>query len=223
MVLLARASVTHSCFFWQARNARRLAFPPDVLPTASSSAVPSSHVFPSSQLLSHQSILASTSDIVKSVVSSDVPSLHKLLFPPHDPALPATPPYLVNRGDKDEWSPLHYCCSIRHPNIEVLDALFLAGADVNLLTQAGDCTPLHCLARKRRGDDALRDAHMNRQLYAFVEHLVRDLGAPLAAQNAARDTCIHVAAEHGDSAEVLRALLDCDVDRTVREMKNSRG
>lgn len=112
---------------------------------------------------------------------------------------------------------------MRNPSVAVLDALFLAGADVNLSSNQGECTPLHCLARKRRGPDALRGAQANTQLYDFVVHLIRDLGAPLAKRSASRETCIHIAAEHGDSAEVLRALLDCDVDRTVCELRNIRG
>ncbi|KAI0035363.1 hypothetical protein K488DRAFT_83069 [Vararia minispora EC-137] len=207
-------------------NPRRLAFPPDALSSVapSASSASSSQPTPPSHLLSRTSTLSSTSDIVKCVISSDIQALRTLLFPPHINNV-NTPDwlYLLNRADKDDWAPVHYCCSVRHPSIEVLDALFLGGADINLLSQTGDCTPLHCLARKRRGTDSLRDTETNAQLYAFVTHLVRDLGVPLAWRNSAGDTCMHVAAEHGDSAEVLRALLDCDVDRTVREIRNSRG
>lgn len=60
------------------------------------------------------------------------------------------------------------------------------------------------------------------ELYEFVVHLCRDLNAPMRACAAGGETCLHVAAEVGDSVEVLRALLECDVDG-VREMRNERG
>ena len=53
--------------------------------------------------------------------------------------------------------------------------------------------------------------------------LVDDLRAPLAAVDQNKDTCIHVAAEHGESMEVLSALLACDALGAVREMRNARG
>jgi hypothetical protein len=34
---------------------------------------------------------------------------------------------------------------------------------------------------------------------------------------------VHIAAEHGDSVEILRAMLDSDAEHTVSEMRNSRG
>jgi hypothetical protein len=37
------------------------------------------------------------------------------------------------------------------------------------------------------------------------------------------ETCVHIAAEHGDSVEVLRAMLDSDSEHAVFEMRNSRG
>jgi hypothetical protein len=60
-------------------------------------------------------------------------------------------------------------------------------------------------------------------LYRFVVHLVRNLRAPLQAVDGNNETCVHVAAEHGDSAEVLRAMLDSDPEHTVSEMRDSRG
>lgn len=64
---------------------------------------------------------------------------------------------------------------------------------------------------------------MAKELYEFVVHLCRDLKAPMRACAAGGETCLHVAAEVGDSVEVLRALLECDVDGVVKEMRNERG
>ena len=41
---------------------------------------------------------------------------------------------LVNRPDAHGWSPTHYCTSHELPSIEVLDALYSAGADMCLFT-----------------------------------------------------------------------------------------
>jgi len=129
----------------------------------------------------------------------------------------------VNAPDAEAWSPIHYCASLQQPSIEVLDILYCAGADVSLFSKTGNCTPLHCLARRKRGPDALRDQASNDALYHFVVHLVRNLRAPLHAQDHNNETCAHIAAEHGDSAEVLRAILDSDPEHTVSETRNSRG
>jgi hypothetical protein len=129
----------------------------------------------------------------------------------------------VNAPDTEAWSPIHYCASLKQPSIEVLDILYCAGADVSLFSKTGNCTPLHCLARRKRGPDALRDQASNDALYRFVVHLVRNLRAPLQARDNNNETCVHVAAEHGDSAEVLRAMLDSDPEHTVSEMRDSRG
>lgn len=69
----------------------------------------------------------------------------------------------------------------------------------------------------------LRGPAVARELYEFVVHLCRDLNAPMRACAAGGETCLHVAAEVGDSVEVLRALLECDADGVVREMRNERG
>jgi ankyrin repeat protein len=130
---------------------------------------------------------------------------------------------LVNAPDAEAWSPIHYCASLKQPSIEVLDILYCAGADVSLFSKTGNYTPLHCLARRKRGPDALRDQASNDSLYRFVLHLVRNLRAPLQALDDNNETCVHMAAEHGDSAEILRAMLDSDLDHTVSEMRNSRG
>ncbi len=127
---------------------------------------------------------------------------------------------LVNTPDAEAWSPIHYCASLKQPSIEVLNILYCAGADVSLFSKTGNYTPLHCLARRKRGPDALRD---HDSLYRFVLHLVRYLRAPLQALDDNHETCVHIAAEHGDSAEILRAMLDSDIKHTVFEMRNSRG
>ena len=129
----------------------------------------------------------------------------------------------MNAPDAEAWSPIHYCASLKQPSIEVLDILYCAGADVSLFSKTSNYTPLHCLARSERGPDALRDQASNDALYRFVIHLVRNLRAPLQAQDHNNETCVHVAAELGDSAEVLRAMLDSDLEHAVYEMRNSRG
>ena len=57
----------------------------------------------------------------------------------------------------------------------------------------------------------------------FIHHLVRELRAPLSATDEDGETCLHVAAEHGESLELLLALLACDTRKAVREMRNARG
>lgn len=149
------------------------------------------------------------------MVSNDVATIYQILFSASHRA-----PVLVNRLDAQGWSPLHYCVSSPTPSIEVLDALFLAGADTSLYTSSKHGTPLHCLALKAQDPFGSLNAV---RLHHFIYHLVRELRAPLAATDEDGETCLHAAAEHGRSVEVLIALLACDVRNTVREMKNSRG
>ena len=104
--------------------------------------------------------------------------------------------------------------------MEILDALFLAGADTSLYTGSEHGTPLHYLAQKAEGPLCPLQAA---RLYVFVHHLVRELRAPLAATDDEDETCLHIAAEHGQSVEVLLALLACDKHNAAREMKNARG
>lgn len=93
--------------------------------------------------------------------------------------------------------------------------LYIAGADMSLFTTSEQYTPLHCLAK---------GAHSaTHALYLFTIHLVRDLRAPLGARDKNNETCIHIAAEHGDSIDILLALLECDKSGTVRNAHNSRG
>ncbi|PIL29763.1 transporter [Ganoderma sinense ZZ0214-1] len=160
-------------------------------------------------------ISRSTAALIRAVVANDVATIYQVLFPASHRAT-----VLVNRLDLQGWSPLHYCVSSPTPSVEVLDALFLAGADTSLYTTSKHGTPLHCLAR--RAQDPLGSLNAVR-LHHFVYHLVRELRAPLAATDEDGETCLHTAAEHGQSMEVLIALLACDVRNVVREMKNSRG
>jgi len=181
-----------------------------------------SRPLPLPHLFSEPIVFRRNSSLVNAIVTGDVPLLLSFLFP----ALSSSDvprPILVNCPDGDDWSLIHYCVSVRQPSIEVLDILYRAGADVSLFSEAGACTPLHCLARKKRGPDSLRGLASIQSLYQFVVHLIRDLRAPLGALDHNKETCIHMAAEHGDSAEVLRAFLDCDTDGAVRDLRNSRG
>ncbi|KAI0649289.1 ankyrin [Trametes meyenii] len=164
---------------------------------------------------SEATLAKATSSLVRAVCAGDVLTMHQHLFL----NLHRTP-VLVNRLDSQGWSPLHYCVCAENLSLEVLDALFLAGADTSLYTSSGHGTSLHCLAR-----DASHPASDDQvpHLHAFVRHLVVDLRAPLSAQDENGETCIHVAAEHGQSVEVLLALLSCDSRGVVREMTNSRG
>ncbi|KAI9061005.1 ankyrin [Trametes sanguinea] len=156
-----------------------------------------------------------TTALIRAACTGDVLSLYQHLYITHHRTS-----ILVNRLDSQGWSPLHYCVCAANPSHEVLDALFLAGADISLYTSTKHGTPLHCLARKAQ--DPVGEAQVS-HLHAFVRHLVLDLRAPLSAKDENGETCIHVAAERGQSIEVLLALISCDTRGVVRKMKNSRG
>ena len=130
-------------------------------------------------------------------------------------------PVLVNIPDSKGWSLIHHALSVQHPSKDVLDSLYCAGADMALFTTHEQWTPLHILARSAsvsptRQEDAT-------SLYQIVNHLIRELRAPLSARDKNDETCIHIAAEHGHSLELLTYLLDCDKSGTVQSLKNSRG
>ncbi len=167
-------------------------------------------------------VLERTDALVSAIVSSDMTQLYSRLSHLSIGSSSGVLS-LVNAPDAEAWSPIHYCASLKQPSIEVLDILYCAGADVSLFSKTGNYTPLHCLARRKRGPDALRDQASNDSLYRFVLHLVRNLRAPLQALDDNNETCVHIAAEHGDSAEILRAMLDSDLEHIVSEMRNSRG
>ena len=116
------------------------------------------------------------------------------------------------------WAAIHYCVTAPQPNRKILDTLYLAGADIRLYTSDNRGSPLHCLARA-----AIHEHATSFQLYSFVVHLVKDLGAPLDACDLEGNTCIHTAAEHGCNINVLMAFLDCDTSGSVRKMRNDLG
>ena len=172
-------------------------------------------------------IQASVHPLINAVLTSDIDTVYKLLYPaahsfttrsPTSTVL--SPAALVNLPDSQGWSAIHYCVSLPLPSVRILDALFLAGADINLYTADHCASPLHCLARAPR-DGNEQDSSF--QLYSFIVHLVQDLGASLRTIDANGDTCLHVAAEDGQSLDVLMALLDCDTTGTVRKIQNARG
>lgn len=164
-----------------------------------------------------------THTLTETISSAKSDAVQSLLFPPSSSPQslnPTSPDYLINAQDARGWSPIHYCVSSLSPTREILDALYLAGADISLPTAGNFHTPLHCLALTPcQPLDAL-DAGL---LYSFTVHLIRDLRAPLGAQDRNGETCIHIAAECGTSVDVLSAFLDCDPKSIVQEIRNSRG
>lgn len=176
----------------------------------------------SATTFSSESISLITDSVVQAVLAADLSVLYPLLFSQSFEPSPLDPgPILINVPDLEGWSAIHYCVSVPNPSIEILDALYRAGADVSLFTTSEHYTPLHCFARLARVCDDIPDSPQS--LYQFAIHLIRDLRAPLAAPDKHDETCIHVAAEHGECLDVLLALLDCDTTGTVRNLRNSRG
>ncbi|KAG1832566.1 hypothetical protein DFJ58DRAFT_235774 [Suillus subalutaceus] len=177
---------------------------------------------PPATTFSSESISFITDSIVQAVLAADLSVLYPLLFSQSFEPSPLDPgPILVNVPDLEGWSAIHYCVSVPNPSIEILDALYRAGADVSLFTTGEHYTPLHCFARLARARDDIPESPQ--LLYQFAIHLIRDLRAPLAAPDKHDETCIHVAAEHGECLDVLLALLDCDTTGTIRNLRNSRG
>ncbi|KAI5120211.1 hypothetical protein M0805_006317 [Coniferiporia weirii] len=164
----------------------------------------------------HPPVPSSVQLLVNAVSSSNLVAVRSLLFPSNNQFDAPLTPALANLPDENGWSPIHYCVSAPRPNAKVLDALFMAGADLALYTADNTGSPLHVLARAGDGDASFR-------MYAFVVHLVRDLGAPLDAVDQHGNTCIHVAAQHGRYVDVLMAFLECDPESVVRKMRNSAG
>ncbi|KAF8841811.1 hypothetical protein BDN67DRAFT_490026 [Paxillus ammoniavirescens] len=177
---------------------------------------------PPSTAFSPESAALITDSIVHAVLTADLSLIYSLLFSPQsfEPSPLDNGPILVNAPDVEGWSAIHYCVSVPNPSIEIVDALYRAGADISLFTTGEQYTPLHCLARLACVTDVPDSAQY---LYQFAVHLVRDLRAPLSARDKNEETCIHVAAEHGECINVLYALLDCDPTGSIRNMRNSRG
>ncbi|THH28021.1 hypothetical protein EUX98_g6177 [Antrodiella citrinella] len=166
-----------------------------------------------------QDLHDTTHAIISAITIANVPHLYTLLFssvPSTSVSLSLPPPVLVNHPDPRGWSPIHYCVSVPDPSRAILDLLYRSGADMSLYTSSGHGTPLHCLARTAR-------ANAPATIRSFIRHLVDDLRAPLAAVDHNKETCIHIAAEVGESMEVLSALLSCDPLGSVRDMRNGRG
>ncbi|KAG7444851.1 ankyrin [Guyanagaster necrorhizus] len=161
-----------------------------------------------------------TRAIIRSVTSSDLTCLHSLLTPLFSCTSSHSSHLLVNAPDPKGWSPIHHCAAVRSPSLEILDALYYAGADVSLFTSHEHFTPLHCLSSSAY---VFQDDDRVSSLVHFVSRLVWDFKAPLAARTKEDETCIHIAAEHGCCINLLMVLLDYDQTGAVRGLRNSRG
>lgn len=164
--------------------------------------------------------------LLSSIRSEDLSFIHSLLFSPaiapSSPSslYPMSVPVLVNLPDKKGWGLIHHAVSNTFPSVDVLNALYCAGADMALFTVDEQWTPLHILAQSKHL--SFDDQDHTVPLYELVVHLIRNLRAPLSARDKNDETCIHIAAEHGHSIELLACLLDMD-KAGVRQLKNSRG
>ena len=169
--------------------------------------------------LSELELRSSVKRLVSAITSSDLSTVQSLLFPQADVQTSSVlAPALVNYPDENGWSPIHYCVTAPRPNTAILDALYLAGADLAMYTADNTMTPLHALARFGGNSDGV-----SFRLYAFIVHLVRDLGAPLDAVDLHGETCIHIAAKYGHCTDVLMAFLECDTDGTASKIRNKDG
>ncbi|KAJ3732121.1 ankyrin repeat-containing domain protein [Lentinula guzmanii] len=156
------------------------------------------------------------SDIHLDCLRSDPQDLCSTLFPTSS-THPSFVPPLVNKRDGNGWSPIHHCASAVVPSVRVLDTIYCAGADVALFTEREHYTALHCFALSEHAESS------SETLYQYVNHLVHDLRAPLSARDRQGNTCIHIAAEHGHSIEIMRILLKCDTSHSVRDLCNAKG
>jgi ankyrin repeat protein len=124
----------------------------------------------------------------------------------------------LNQLDEEfGFAPIHFAMLCRPPNFAIVNALFQAGADVNLLTLTLK-SPLQILAEYARPVNS-EDRHT---LGLFARHLIRDLGASVRYRDNQMETVLHLAAEHGRCRELLGALVECNADAVVREWKNKR-
>jgi ankyrin repeat protein len=106
----------------------------------------------------------------------------------------------------------------RTPSFAIIDALYAAGADINLLT-ASQRSPLQILVDTAEPTSP----EENYALRSLVRHLVQDLQASILRRDEQMETCLHLAAERGSCREVLEALVSCDVGGTARELRNKRS
>ena len=182
---------------------------------------------PPLSIFTQEAVARLTATLVSSVRASDLAFIHSLLFSPSVPTsspsdlYPMSVPVLVNLPDPNGWSLIHHCAAAEEPSRDILDALYCAGADVSLFTLYEQQTALHILALYACTTPVNSDrTHSFRD---FVLHLIQDLRAPLGARDKNDETCIHIAAEHGNSIDLLILFLACDTTGTIREFKNSRG
>ena len=183
---------------------------------------------PPLSIFTQEAMTRLTATLVSSIRASDLAFIHSLLFSPSIPAsspsdlYPMSVPVLVNLPDSKGWSPIHHCVAIEEPSLDTLDALYCAGADVSLFTLHEQQTALHILAHYACTSKT-SNPDRTQSLRDFTLHLIHDLRAPLAARDKNDETCIHIAAEHGNSVDLLYVLLACDTTGAIRQFKNSRG
>ena len=130
---------------------------------------------------------------------------------------PPQPTLILNCLDANGYAPLHHAVMCRPPSIAVVEALYFAGADVNLRTAQGK-SPLHVLSQYATGAD--EDEFVIRD---FVLNFIHQFKASFACVDTRGESCLHVAAERGASPFVLAGLLLCDEEGRVRELRNARG
>lgn len=160
------------------------------------------------------SSLSQATDTILHYIRSDHQALCTTLFVE---LVSVSPPPLVNNRDANGWSPIHHCASMPEPSVQVLDALYCAGADVALFTEAEHYTALHCFALSDHTKTS------SEALYQYAHHLIHDLRAPLSAKDRKGNTCIHIAAQRGHTIEALKVLLKCDPSHSVRDTCNAKG
>ncbi|KDQ13519.1 hypothetical protein BOTBODRAFT_33533 [Botryobasidium botryosum FD-172 SS1] len=173
---------------------------------------------PPAENFSQSALDLSMRRILHAIGTRDIPRLRTLLFPPGSP-IATSPLIIINWRDVKGFGLLHYAITLTQPSEEIVDLLYLAGADMGIRASSLNSTPLHCLARWANAAGNSPDI----PLFSFVVHLIRNLKAPLFAIDETKETCLHVAAEHGKSADIVRALLYCDSNGLMREMRNKRG
>jgi hypothetical protein len=137
---------------------------------------------------------------------------------PFSPDIHTSQYSIINLLDESGFAPIHHAMKCRTPNFAIVDALYAAGADTNLLTSSQK-SPLQIFVNSA----VPASPEENHTLYLFVRHLIQDLQASILHRDGQMETCLHLAAEHGSCREVLEALVECDVGGTVRESKNKRS